>query len=1095
MREVGNGAESSGSEELYADYVVGRIAIDGCRTHPTTLVQSTAMASVLPPVPSYRPLLPIALVRDGLLSDAQLESVVYAGEAHSTYLSGRYTVDRTFDRTDRAADDADPGTAVRFRRGWFLGDGTGAGKGRQVAGVIMDNWLNGRRRAVWVSKSDKLIEDAVRDWTALGGAKSDVVPLSGFRQGSPIGLSRASCSRPTRPCGARARASARAGSSRSSIGSSRPPTRPVMTDGTRARTPTRSSAFPIRCSTAASCSMSPTPMANAASSKGARGVQKASQQGLAGLRLQNALPDARVLYVSATGATQVSNLAYAARLGLWSTGDFPFASREDFVAAMEKGGVAAMEVISRDLKSLGLYAARSLSYDGVEYDTLCHELTFEQREIYDSYADAFQVIHQNLDAALEATGITSSSVGTLNAQAKSAARSAFESNKQRFFNHLLVSMKCPSLIRSVETELANGHACVVQVVSTGEALMERRIAEVPPSQWSDLDVDITPREYVLDYLMHSFPTQLFEPYTDDEGELRSRPARDADGNPITCRDAEGKRDALIEHLGSLPAVQGAMDQLIWHFGKDAVAEVTGRSRRIVRHEDGRLAIEARPASANYAETNAFMDDEKNVLIFSDAGGTGRSYHADLNAVNRRKRVHYLLEPGWKADGAIQGLGRTNRTNQAQPPLFRLVTTDVKGERRFISTIARRLDTLGAITKGQRQTGGGGMFTSADNLESPYARAALRRFFHTMVAGRIEGCSLDEFEEMSGLSLLDQDDTIKEELPAITQFLNRMLALRIEMQNRLFNAFGTILDGLVDEAMQSGAFDVGVETLRADRFEIIERKPIFAHASGAEAIALTVRRTDTVRIWSADEALAFARNSRARIYVNARSGRAAVVTDTTSWTDENGVVIARVKLHRPQKPEAMTLAQFTSSEWTEVPWDDHMAAFAPAWAAEADALPTQVTDDFTLVTGLLLPIWDSLPADDMKVWRVTTHDGETALGRTISKEELTSVLRRLGHEVSVTMTGVEMRDALMERGTVMTLAKGTLVRPVRQMGERRIEIVGAPKDVVIEAKGWGCFTEVANWKTRLFVPLGRADTILSRLVAKLPIEDLRKGMAR
>ena len=59
-------------------------------------------------------------------------------------------------------------SAVRFRRGWFLGDGTGAGKGRQVAGVLLDNWLQGRRRAVWVSKSDKLIEDAQRDWSALG---------------------------------------------------------------------------------------------------------------------------------------------------------------------------------------------------------------------------------------------------------------------------------------------------------------------------------------------------------------------------------------------------------------------------------------------------------------------------------------------------------------------------------------------------------------------------------------------------------------------------------------------------------------------------------------------------------------------------------------------------------------------------------------------------------------------------------------------------------------------------------------------------------------------------------------------------------------
>ena len=109
---------------------------------------------------------------------------------------------------------------------------------------------------------------------------------------------------------------------------------------------------------------------------------------------------------------------------------------------------------------------------------------------------------------------------------------------------------------------------------------------------------------------------------------------------------------------------------------------------------------------------------KRILIFSDAGGTGRSYHAELSARNQRLRVHYLLEPGWKADAAIQGLGRTHRTNQAQPPLFRPIATDVKAEKRFLSTIARRLDTLGAITRGQRQTGGQGLFRPEDNLKAP-----------------------------------------------------------------------------------------------------------------------------------------------------------------------------------------------------------------------------------------------------------------------------------------------------------------------------------------------------------------------------------------
>ena len=277
-------------------------------------------------------------------------------------------------------------------------------------------------------------------------------------------------------------------------------------------------------------------------------------------------------------------------------------------------------------------------------------------------------------------------------------------------------------------------ACILQIVSTNEALLDRRLAAIPASEWADLSIDITPREYVLDYLQHSFPTQLFELFSDDEGNLYSRPAYDADGNPVISREAVERRDRMIEHLASLPPVQGALDQILHRFGTDLVAEVTGRSRRVVRRND-RLCIETRAASANFAETSAFMDDEKPILVFSDAGGTGRSYHADLNCKNQRPRIHYLLEPGWRADAAIQGSGRSNRTNQKQPPVFRPVATDVKGEKRFLSTIARRLDTLGAITRGQRQTGGQGLFRADDNLESPYAKAALRQFYQLFTPGR------------------------------------------------------------------------------------------------------------------------------------------------------------------------------------------------------------------------------------------------------------------------------------------------------------------------------------------------------------------------
>jgi len=76
-----------------------------------------------------------------------------------------------------------PPTAVQciLRKKSFLsGDHARVGKGRTVAGIIYDNYLRGRKRALWFSVSNDLKYDAERDLNNIG-CSIDVSLLNKFK--------------------------------------------------------------------------------------------------------------------------------------------------------------------------------------------------------------------------------------------------------------------------------------------------------------------------------------------------------------------------------------------------------------------------------------------------------------------------------------------------------------------------------------------------------------------------------------------------------------------------------------------------------------------------------------------------------------------------------------------------------------------------------------------------------------------------------------------------------------------------------------------------------------------------------------------------
>ncbi len=358
---------------------------------------------------------------------------------------------------------------------------------------------------------------------------------------------------------------------------------------------------------------------------------------------------------------------------------------------------------------------------------------------------------------------------------------------------------------------------------------------------------------------------------------------------------------------------------------------------------------------------------------------------------------------------------------------------MKAEKRFLSTIARRLDTLGAITKGQRQTGGQGLFRPEDNLESHYARDALRQLYLLLVMGKVEGCSLGAFEDATGLKLTDSNG-IRDELPPITTFLNRLLALTIDLQNILFTAFEQLLTARIEGAIASGTYDVGLETLTAESFVVAGRQTIYTHpGTSAETRLLTITQRERNRPVTSDEALARLSDPRAVLLVNSQSGRAAVQVPARSLMLDDGEVERRVRLIRPMEHPTIPLAMMPQTHWREADRD----TFARAWEAEIAEIPEFTDSEIHIVAGLLLPIWKRLPNESTRVYRLQTDTGERIIGRKVSPAWVAGALEAGTSNLSPD----DAFAALIDGKTILDLAEGLQVRRVRVMGANRIELTG------------------------------------------------------
>jgi hypothetical protein len=714
--------------------------------------------------------------------------------------------------------------------------------------------------------------------------------------------------------------------------------------------------------------------------------------------------------------------------------------------------------------------------------------------MYNRAAAAWQAVLRNIDEALLITNG--------GRRARATALNRFWGDHQRFFRQVICAFKVPSVIAETEAALNEAKSVVISLVGTGEARTKEQVAKATANGAMLEDLDFSPREVIAAMVDRAFPTTLYQDVTDPgTGKTIQVPVTDAQGNTVQSKEALRMKQQLIDGLSALELPENPLDQLVNHFGESNVAELTGRTRRLIRDpRNGQLQYKKRAPEGvamdrtNIYEMEQFQSGKKRIAIISDAASTGISLHASNREDNRQRRVHVTLELGWSADKQMQTFGRTHRSDQAVPPEYVLLSTELGGEKRFSSTIARRLGSLGALTKGDRGAADNGDLAKY-NFETEEGRAALSLTLRRIMKGeRVPG--LDNPRQTLrdiGLLVANRDgiESIrKEDEYNVPRFLNRVLALEVEQQNALFDYFADLFDQTVRYAKANGTFDEGVTDIKALAIRIAESPSIVYtdEITGAQTTHYTLEIDLPSKAVSFEDADKARQRKSGAFMRHKKNGHFVLAIESGRHTDPaTGNSYRTFALWKPEAPHANYIH--------DDELDDKYKAVAPErardwWTEKHATVPAIETVESHIIGGAIIPLWQRFKTQEdtrLRVVRVTTEDGQRIVGIQIPRDRVGAVLRSLG-DLRDLREPDEIFQAILNEGEEVSLVSNLKLRRGLIHKEPAIELCGADPYKFAELRELGLINEQINWRQRFFVPSDKTHgiDILTTLLERYPV---------
>jgi C-terminal domain on Strawberry notch homologue len=442
---------------------------------------------------------------------------------------------------------------------------------------------------------------------------------------------------------------------------------------------------------------------------------------------------------------------------------------------------------------------------------------------------------------------------------------------------------------------------------------------------------------------------------------------------------------------------------------------------------------------------------------------------------------------------MQCFGRTHRSDQAVPPEYVLLSTELGGEKRFSSTIARRLASLGALTKGDRSAADNADWARY-NFETQEGKAALGLLYKRILEGETVRGLKDPRQTLRDIGLLIIQDGVerirKEDEHNVPRFLNRILALEVDEQNALFDYFADLFDQTVRYAKASGTFDEGVTDIKALAIRIA-KPPAVVHrdrVTGAETVLYTLevdQPSDKVSFERADRLRI---SERGAFFRHKQRGDFVLALPSGRHTDpDDGKTFLTYSIWKPGGARTAYLREQELNAKYRVVTSDQVRHW---WERQHERVPEIETREVRIIGGAIIPLWQKLKTKDdarLKVVRVSTAEGQRIVGVEIPRSHVGRVLCALGLTGPSREPGQMFHD-ILDGAECFNLTAGLKLKRSTLQREPVIELESHDSDRFEELRKLGFINEQIRYKQHFFVPADeeKGIPILAELLGRYPL---------